>query len=218
MSRPEIKAVEVDPEHFQLAQDPEAAALLDRWTWYSIEPHGPDSSWAHSISVMRDFVERAGERLSSADTPAWLSLFGPFLQDGILGTAAKLIDSEGERFVLPSVQCDVMGPGYVEALLNVEWQQGYLARLFEPSPGAPGGFLPCTCRTSLMFVPAESFMDLGLHAVFDVTLSGGRLRERTRLVLEGALHLALPNLDFEHCYLGTRQPQSADVRALLGAY
>jgi hypothetical protein len=204
-----------DTESFRLAQDPEGGALLKDWAWFGLRPE-PGCKWEDAITLTVQAIESLVERLSGPDLAVWLSLFGPFLPDGVLGAAHRLINSDdGCRFYLPEVEYYTAGPGYLETQFSIEWRPGYLARLFAPGPGAPSGILPCNCRVSVLFAPEAEPQTVGHHCLSIPELQHTTLTEDARIILKQCSYVIVPNLDFDFCYIGTRKAQAEKLGGLL---
>jgi len=220
MSDNVIAACPMRPDEFSLWEDPSARDLLARWLWQWVHPGVGRGTWKQQTTALAAGIRRTAEMLSSRGSSIWLCLFGPFLAKGVLGAATRLIDDDtGCRFHLPQVDAPQSGPGYVEALLKVEWRPDSLDRLFAASESAPNGVLPCDCRVSLLFVPEPKFAALSAFGLFDADLHATRLREEVQAILTEATHVILPNLDVESCVLGVRDqaiPSMPEVLAAMG--
>ncbi len=217
MSQGKISWQPVSGDAFALARDPAAAELMKQWAWYEMDPRMKGRKWEESIECTLAAIDALSETFCKEGIAVWLSLFGPFLPNGVLGAAHLLINTDaGHRFYLPSVESSSAGHGYVETGFNIENRPGSLRKLFEEHPGIPGRILPCSIRASLIFVPEAEFMEVGRESRLTIaSLSGSQLRNPARVVLNGALFVILPNLDFDFFVVGARKECALDVENVL---
>jgi hypothetical protein len=185
--------------------DPLCHELLKHWEFYLVNQRNPQRAWPQSARELARAFDKMITMLLKPNMAAWLGLYGPFLPRGIIGAASVLVDDDmGSPFYLPSVECVSSGPGYVETYLGIEWQPGFLDRLFLPLPHTPHGLLPCDCRASIIICPRAILMEAGRHPVFHVDLEGDQVSEGAKWAFENCTHLLLPNLDFDCFYFGSR--------------
>jgi hypothetical protein len=218
MSQGKISWQPVSGDTFALARDPAAAELIGQWAWYEMDPRMKGRKWDESIECTLAAIDALSENFCKEGIAVWLSLFGSFLPDGVLGAAHLLVNTDaGHRFYLPPVESSSTGRGYVETGFNIENRPGSLRKLFEEHPGIPGRILPCGIRVSLIFVPEAEFMEVGRGGRMGVVslLRGSQLQERERIVLAKAKYLILPNLDFDFCLVGARKERAPEVENLL---
>jgi len=203
---------------FSVSGDPAAAELLEHWTWFEMKSRRGESQWEKFIEYTLATIEAIAESLSGEGIAVWLSLFGPFLPDGVLGAAHLLVNWDDRcRFCMPPVESSAGTPGYVETGFSVEYRPKALRTLFQEHPGIPSRILPSNIRVSLFLVPEADFMEVGRGGRLGVVglFGGPQLEDSERIVLEKATYLILPNLDFDFCLVGARKEQSTEIENLL---
>jgi hypothetical protein len=207
MPKTNIKSVAL--ETFALSSDPSGRELLKEWVWHEVSPEGVrEGNYERDVEWSRQTIASMADALcSNHEVKGWLSLFGPFLPDAILGAAHALINAQdGPRFFLPEVFASKGGRGYVETLFNVEWARARFERLFGETPETGGWILPVACRCSVLLAPEADFEALGRAAFFDVELHASKLLDEARVALSKGTYLILPSLDLEWWYLGAKEP------------
>ena len=194
-------------EELPLSQDAEAKQLLQQWEWFFVHPEGRRKDWEADLLWARRTIVAAAEVLCAQGLDAWISLYGPFEPEGLIGATYEMAADEREpRFYMAPVSNNTSGPGFVESFFNIEWGVTYFERLFGPLPGAPGGVLPCVCHVAVMCTPHEE----SKVCTFRISSSwlwakGSRLREDVRAALSQCRFLILPNLDVDSLTCGFRK-------------
>jgi hypothetical protein len=206
---PVIRAVPID--EFEISRNEQFRAILAEWVFYDVSPGWPRKEWPTRARDVARAIERVVPMLLEPGLGAWLGLFGPFLPEGIIGAADILIrDDTGGPYYLPSVECPSGGPGYVETYMGIEWRPGSLARLFDATPAARSGFLPCDLRASIVVCPHQALLEVGRHGIFDVDLLVNRANDALIPAFRNCTYVILPDLDFEMFYFGAIR-EKADV-------
>ena len=207
------KVTELEPGKFPAAADPAGRELLAKWSWFNLVPIPTQGGWRGQIVAVRTAINSLVPRLKGTGSAAWICLYGPFLPNGILGAAARLVDGKlGLPFFLSETQRVAPGRGYVETLFGVEWGADVFDRLFVASETARAGILPCNCRVSVILGPEARIISLGKCGVFSIDLYAQRLPESSLAVLAEAAHVMLPNLDFDAFLVGSQNEHAAEIR------
>jgi hypothetical protein len=195
--RPNVQRLRAD--ELEVNGDPEIRELLKNWEFLSIGPHCPPGEWPASGRELARIMELAVSRLLEPGMVAWLGLYGPFESDAILGAANSLLGEKNHgRFYLPSVECLLVGPGYVETYFGVEWRPGALLQLFD-HPLRP---LPCTCHSSIIICKESSLPAISQSAAFYASVRHNGPNIGLATCLRESSYLFLPDLDFDGFYVG----------------